>query len=187
MSDQDRRKTPIDHALDLFVFAPVGFVFEARSLLPRFAERGRRELETAKLIGKHLLGREATEQGAERGRANRHAHNTLRVLGLLPTPSDGNGTSHPKREPAIPPGSDRPLEKSGPPDAPRRAPRAVPAVPAPDVATLAIPDYESLSASQVVPRLESLSPEELEAIRLYESHHRHRATILNKIAQLQST
>ncbi len=62
----------------------------------------------------------------------------------------------------------------------------LPELPAPDVSTLAIPDYESLSASQVVPRLDALSAEELEAIRLYESHHRHRATILNKIAQLQS-
>jgi len=52
-------------------------------------------------------------------------------------------------------------------------------------ATLAIPDYDSLSASQVVPRLESLSPDELDAVRAYESSHRGRKTILNKIDQLK--
>jgi hypothetical protein len=53
-------------------------------------------------------------------------------------------------------------------------------------ATLAIPDYDSLSASQVVPRLESLSVGELDAVRAYESSHRGRKTILNKIDQLKS-
>jgi len=53
-------------------------------------------------------------------------------------------------------------------------------------ATLAIPDYDSLSASQVVPRLESLSGNELDAVRAYECSNRGRKTILNKIDQLQA-
>jgi hypothetical protein len=53
--------------------------------------------------------------------------------------------------------------------------------------TLAIPDYDSLSASQVMPRLSSLSPEELEAVRFYEEEHRGRKTILNKVAQIRAT
>lgn len=194
MNDSEGRKTPIDHALDLLVFAPLGFVFEARSLLPRFIARGRSELEVARVIGKYALRREGAELIAELDHTNRHAHNKLRVLGLLPagdeTAPSGNGT----RRTAVPSGSDRAVcaphdqheasEVSAP--SPSRRSRVVPDVPAPEVTTLAIPDYESLSASQVVPRLESLSPDELEAIRVYESHHRHRATILNKIAQLQS-
>jgi hypothetical protein len=51
---------------------------------------------------------------------------------------------------------------------------------------LAIPGYDSLSASQVVQRLGGLSSEELEAVRQYESTTRGRRTILSKIAQLQS-
>lgn len=58
--------------------------------------------------------------------------------------------------------------------------------PAIDVEGLAIPDYDSLSASQVVPRLESLQDDELEAVRGYEASTRGRKTILSKIAQLQS-
>ena len=59
------------------------------------------------------------------------------------------------------------------------------APPGPAVDDLSIPDYDSLSASQVVTRLEGLSPEELEAVRAYEATHRGRKTILNKVAQLQ--
>jgi hypothetical protein len=49
---------------------------------------------------------------------------------------------------------------------------------------LAVPDYDSLAASQVVPRLAMLSVEDLRAVRAYEQAHRHRQTILNRVAQL---
>jgi len=69
----------------------------------------------------------------------------------------------------------------------------VPAAPPPDAewqtdvpsaAALPIPDYDELSASQVVERLEGLDRDSLEAVRRYESEHRGRNTILGKIAQL---
>jgi hypothetical protein len=56
-----------------------------------------------------------------------------------------------------------------------------------DVARLAIPDYDGLSASHVVNRLASLSPDELESVRRYEAANRGRKTILSKVAQLQSS
>lgn len=54
-----------------------------------------------------------------------------------------------------------------------------------DPARLAIPDYDSLSASQVVPRLVGLSADELELVRRYELSGRGRNTILSRVAQLQ--
>jgi hypothetical protein len=66
---------------------------------------------------------------------------------------------------------------------PRPTPAARP-VPDIDPADLAIPDYDSLSAFQVMPRLEALDQEDLEAVRRYEEATRARRTILNKIAQL---
>jgi hypothetical protein len=44
-----------------------------------------------------------------------------------------------------------------------------------------------LSASQVVPRLSGLSPDELQAVRDYEAAHRGRKTILSRVAQLQAS
>ncbi|MDQ6727582.1 MAG: hypothetical protein M3066_15635, partial [Actinomycetota bacterium] len=57
-------------------------------------------------------------------------------------------------------------------------------VPSAGVGDLAIPGYDTLSASQVVPRLEGLSADELDAIRLYEEAHRARKTVLTRIDQL---
>jgi hypothetical protein len=63
---------------------------------------------------------------------------------------------------------------------------AAPSEPSPAVVDLAITDYDSLSASQVVTRLPGLSNRELESVRAYEATHRGRKTILNKVAQLQA-
>ena len=54
-----------------------------------------------------------------------------------------------------------------------------------DANNLAIPGYDSLSASQVVERLAGLNAEELEAIGSYEAAGRGRRTILNRVAQLR--
>ncbi len=53
-----------------------------------------------------------------------------------------------------------------------------------DAATLPIEDYDQLAARQVVDRLDALQPDELRAVRAYESSNRHRQTILRRIEQL---
>lgn len=63
-------------------------------------------------------------------------------------------------------------------------PGSRPDEPVPDVASLPIPGYESLAASQVIPRLEALSSEDLKAVGAYERANRHRQTILHRVAQL---
>jgi hypothetical protein len=57
--------------------------------------------------------------------------------------------------------------------------------PAPDAQSLAIPGYDSLSASQVVQRLAGLSEDELAAVGSYEAAHRARQTVLTRVSQLQ--
>ena len=49
---------------------------------------------------------------------------------------------------------------------------------------LAIPSYDSLSASQVVHRLAGLSREEVRAVRAYEAATRARRTIVARADQL---
>lgn len=60
----------------------------------------------------------------------------------------------------------------------------VEAAPPPSESDLPIQDYDSLAASQVVPRLATLAPEELRAVQRYEQATRHRQTILHRVAQL---
>jgi hypothetical protein len=87
------------------------------------------------------------------------------------------------------PATKRPAAKKAPAKraTPTKAAAAAVAGPAPVPTSdaLAVPDYDELAASQVIPRLDSLSPGELESIRSYEAAHRARRTILNRISQLQ--
>ena len=61
---------------------------------------------------------------------------------------------------------------------------AAPPEPVPQESDLPVQDYDALAASQVVPRLATLSVDELDAVRRYERAHRNRQTILNRVAQL---
>lgn len=159
--------------LDAFVYAPLGFALEARSLLPKFVDRGRNQVVLARVVGKYAVrkGTRATE-----GRVAQAQEQVLGVLRLV-------GVSDEAERPSSNGGKTR--DEPGKP-APSRVEPVHP-VSTVDPDTLAIPDYQALSASQVVPRLESLTTDELEAVREYEAGTRRRKTILSKIAQLQSS
>jgi hypothetical protein len=173
-------KTPIDHlvegAVDLFVYAPIGLFFEAPTLLPKLAEQGRVHANNARLFGQFAVKFGEAEMRRRFGDVEQQAVGLLKMFGLLPDDeSDAAPTGSAATSP--PPSVVTRLEPVG-------GNGEAPSGPAVD--DLAIPDYDSLSASQVVTRLEGLSPDELEAVRAYEAAHRGRKTILNKAAQLQA-
>ncbi len=158
------RKTPIEQAVDLFFFAPLGLLMNVEEIVPQLAERGRKQVVLARMMGQYTVRKGHARAERVLTRLQNLAANQGRPDGAAATPAAG-------------------------------ASRPAPQTPAPFVrpqhngqvaATLAIPDYDSLSASQVVPRLESLSAGELDAVRAYESANRGRKTILNKIDQLKS-
>ena len=167
--------TPIDAALELLVYAPLGFALEARTLLPRFVERGRNQIALARVVGKFAVRKGREDLEAQIVERQDQALGVLRTLGVVERPAaDGR--------PAVPDVAP-PATEAAP--RPTPAPAPAPTGPAVDVDELAIHDYDSLSASQVVPRLASLTGDELELVRRYEGGNRGRKTILNKIAQLQ--
>ncbi|MCU1487563.1 MAG: hypothetical protein JWN67_4309 [Actinomycetia bacterium] len=157
MSDKRAR----DLALEALVYVPVGLAVSAKELLPELARRGREKV-TGQVTQARFVGRFAVQQGQVQAgkaftRAREEAQGRVADLGSTPAP--------PVAEPVAP------------------QPRAATSGPA--GAGLAIPGYDSLSASQVLPRLVGLAPDELEAVRAYEAEHRGRKTILGRIAQLQ--
>jgi hypothetical protein len=68
-------------------------------------------------------------------------------------------------------------------DAPPELPTEAPLEPGP-LRPLPIEGYDSLAAPQVLDRLDGLDAEELATVAAYERSHRHRRTILGRIAQL---
>jgi hypothetical protein len=183
-------RSPVDQALDLLLYAPVGFVVTAGEELPRLIEKGRTQMSGQVGVAR-LVGRFAVAQGQrEAGKVVRQAAQVLTDLGVLP--SDRPGPADPPvREQGYAPPEPHLHDSEAPSETLEIVVTEGGVTEVFQVATplgqdLAIPGYDALSASQVIQRLAGLSPEELEDVRAYELNTRGRRTILNKVAQLQS-
>jgi hypothetical protein len=222
-------QNPLERAVDLFVFAPIGVAMFAKDTVPTFMKmfvsRGETELAHRKKalhdqvnqyrsVGKFAVrygGPEVRRQAEGKlDGARRVAEETF--TGLVVPRLPGSSANDESVEPVAPvkpaPVKDAPTRKKpakvvtraaepAPPTAKANAAAAngkakagsmVPPVESPIdhpiESALPIPEYDQLSASQVVERLDGLTSAELEAVRAYELAHRGRSTILGKIMQL---
>jgi hypothetical protein len=173
--DGPAKDTPLNQRiLDLLVYAPAGFAVSVVEEFPRLAARGRDRLGV-RVSSARAVGEFVVKAGSDEVRR--------RSVGLFHTPpgaagrprtGDGSGkaadtratwaTTH--RQPPVPSGS------------------AAGNGHVPEVSTLSIPGFDSLSASQVVQRLDGLNRVELVSVRAYEASTRGRRTILNRVDQL---
>lgn len=168
-------KSPIERIIETAVYAPLGIAAMIREELPKLVSRGQQEANMAKMMGQFAVGMGRQE-----------LEKRLKQYTERPAPKVAQGpVATPKPAPAAPAAS-APQSAA----APARAAQATPAsngtpVTVHDAQSLAIPGYDSLSASQVVQRLAGLNPAELAAIGSYEAAGRGRRTILNRVAQLR--
>jgi hypothetical protein len=154
-----------------FLELPLVVIDEVVRAVPRLVDRTRSQAELARRVATHLPC----------------------IGGLFAPPADVPVPAHEASQPADvltvvalrddeddePSATVTPIRTTTP--EPQLPPRDLPAE-----SDLPVPDYDSLAASQVVPRLASLSADELVAVGTYERAHRNRQTILNKVAQLQA-
>jgi len=174
MGERPEEPSLLSQVCDIVRYAPIAILLDGPGLLPKLAEQGKVHVGNARFLGRRAV-REAEPQvrrlveglGAQAGEL-------LKLTGLVPPSDDDEPAPTPARRASVP--TPEPARGNG----------ATPEPAGPGVDELAIPDYESLSASHVVNRLPGLTPDELEAVRLYEAVHRGRKTILNKVAQLQA-
>lgn len=161
MTGDDSRPV-VDRVADVVFFGPLGFVLEHRRLLPQMAQRGRRQIAFTAMIGRFTVshGRERVH-GLIEGLAGRAPADEPAPAPLVAVPSLSTTDMTTETETETEPASTM------------------------SAAALAIPQYDSLSAIQVVPRLEGLTDTELTQLRDYEVATRSRRTILAKISQLQ--
>jgi hypothetical protein len=200
-------KSPGDRLLEFVVFGPTGLAVTLVEEFPKLVEKGRHRVEgqvhTARLVGQFAvqMGRRQIEQSLAHlgGQPDDHLSHEADVANA--------GGPRPEREPDLERELDlEPGAEVASPPPPFMA--GVPArrdeggaIPPPPVrpsvwleggapngsgspTSLAIPGYDSLSASQVVQRLEGLSSPELEEVRAHEAAHRQRRTILHRVEQL---
>ena len=167
--DRSPLETAIEQALDAFVYAPIGLLFDGPELFPKLAERGRNQVRAARMMGEMAVRMGQSEAGKRLAATDGPLRDVLSSVGIVPPPA-------PAPTPAPAPAAPAPAAEAAP------TPTDTPAASAD---ALPITDYDSLSASQVVSRLQGLAPDDLDAVRAYEAATRSRKTILNRITQLQ--
>lgn len=204
--------SPLETALDLFVYVPVGLAVTLSEEVPRLAAKGRDRLgptlATARMVGQFAVGqgrRMAAGSGRPTAATSRPAGTRVPPGGSTPGPGGAGAARDGAGTPPGPVAGTPPDSVAGTVRARSARPAAAGTAPAagrptttppggggaaagaaiPAAHSLAIPGYDSLSASQVVQRLASLTAEELDAVGRYEAAGRGRRTILARVAQLQ--
>ncbi|MGI8750974.1 MAG: hypothetical protein ACR2MN_01400 [Acidimicrobiales bacterium] len=200
-------RSPLDTALDLVLYAPIGLALTVGEEVPKLAAKGRLQLATrwatARVVGQFAVAQGRREVQRRTGGGSSGSPRPTAAPGppapaavappgpatAPPTtsgpaaPSSSNGAGPSPSAPRSAPG----VTTASRPEPPSPDPKASASAAAPAVDDLAIPGYDSLSASQVVQRLAGLAAGELEAVRTYEAATRGRRTILARVSQLQGT
>ncbi len=175
MNDND---TPLEKAVELLVYAPIGLAMFAKDTVPTFLKmfvaRGQTEVtQRRRTAGNQAsqyktIGQMAVKYGGpEVKRQAGTAAETIRKRAEETLTAVAAATAAPS-----------------PPTRPAGNPTAASGPAAPTLGELPIPGYDLLSASQVIDRLTGLTRPDLVAVKTYEAAHRARTTILGKIAQL---
>jgi hypothetical protein len=199
---------PLHRTLEICVFAPVGAAVSLAEELPDLIEKGRQRVElhlgNARVVGRFVVHKGRRDLAgriddilANGVQAAREAEAAEKATPGVPDVPDVSGVPAAPEMPAAPDMRVVPDRAAAPPTPPTptvpeapvshaHPPGGTGAVDPGAVATVqrALADYDTLSASQVVRRLESLGRTELRAVQRYEAAHRNRRTILNRASQL---
>ncbi len=195
--DKNPIEQAVDQALDAFLYAPIGLVFDGPALFPKLVETGRTQVKVARMMGQMAVRMGQTEAEKRMAKTQGPLRDALVAMGVVTPPEPAPTPPTPPTPPTVdettvtdPPAAPAPAPKRTAPSpakaAAKKSGTGGPA-PSPTVApsALAIPDYDSLSASQVVKRLRGMARADLDDVRAYETATRARKTILNRITQLQ--
>lgn len=148
--------------IDLAVFAPLGAALTWREQLPVLVREGRQRVDQQVVLAR-FVGKLAVQQGRVELRKRLEARRAT----VRESPSPAEPSVIAAAEVAPSPGSEEAT--------------------APAVTDLAIAEFDSLAATQVIDRLAALTPEELDLVERYERAHRRRRTVLGRIQQLRGT
>lgn len=149
-----------EQLLEFFLYAPVGLALEAVDNLPKYVERGKSQVTIGRFLAKTAAkkGSSTLETAGEKV-INDLGQVFVDFFGIDLTPDDPIDADAVVVEPTDPV---EPVDSH-----------------------LAIVEYDSQAAAQIVKLLVQLTPEELDDVEAYEMANRNRVTILRKITQLR--
>lgn len=169
-------KDPVHQLIDVMIYAPIGLLAVAQRELPELVATGKKRLDDQLALAR-FIGKMAVSKGRRELGRRLHATTDSELVEIAAVPIQPSTSTSGLLSPSAAASMSLPAVIIA-------AVAQSPLLREPD--ELPIEGYDSLAASQVVLRLGSLTPAELEAVRRYEHGHRARRTILGKINQLQA-
>lgn len=191
---------PLEQLIELFVYAPIGMLYEYPEVLPRLIRKGRSQVQLAKFFGQMAAKQggaaipdSALAGAGTAGAAGSHAADAVAKvaarfitelgaqLGLAPR-SSGAASTPSAHE------AGRQAESRANGDAAGVADGTGAPTPAKAASTktarLPIAGYDDLTAKEIIGLLEDLTRSQLLRVRKHEASHRNRKTVLAKIDRL---
>lgn len=193
---------PLEQLIELFVYAPIGMLYEYPEVLPRLIKKGRSQVQLAKFFGQMAARQRGASipgsaiAGAETaGAAGAQAADVVAKVAARFITELGAQVGLAPSEPD--PGSQVAAQRTGSPSeppsttngAPAGKPAGSDAVPPVDssptkTARLPIAGYDDLTAKEIIGLLEDLTQDQLRRVRSHETANRNRKTVLAKIDRL---
>lgn len=188
MADDDQ-KDPVDQLVELFVYAPVGLLYEYQEVFPKLVRRGKSQVQIAKIVGQLAFNRNRADAvgqiaGGVASVVARQITDLGESIGLAPPKPGSNAATD---DSAPPPPSEGDAVQPHPPSAPADDSDAVEPVGSTEEAEatpLPIARYDELTAKEIIGLLDELDGGQLERIRAHEQANRARKTVLGKLDRL---
>ena len=184
-ADDEDEQNPVDQLVDLFVYAPVGLLYEYEEVLPKLIKRGKSQVQLARVLGQMaakgrsgggqvdlaevastILGRAVTEFGSLMGLApDQKAEFDEESAGDASDPEDLDDDD--RSAESVASGAGEVAPRDG------------------ETETMPIAGYDELTAREIIALLDGLSPSQLQVVRGHELANRSRKTVLAKLDRLE--
>lgn len=165
----------VNQLLDMFIYAPIGMLYEYPEVLPKLVKKGKSQVQLAKVMGEFAMRKGQADPAAFASESFASAGGAIAKLitelGEVFAASQGSqGASH---------GASGSSSESAAIEA---TASAIP--PTQTSARLPIASYDSLTAREIVGLLADITPAQRARVRAHETQNRARKTVLSKLDQL---
>ena len=202
MAEPPDERNPVDQLVDLFVYAPVGLLYEYEEIIPKLVDRGKSQVQLARVLGKLALNRGGGQEAmtmlatAVATSLAKQVTEIGAAIGLAPPGSPrpaGGAPVDVEPVPAPPPPPPAPPPQALSPDADAGSDGDGPGGDHGDAGAdgaeeddrpLPIAGYDDLNAKEIIGLLDDLEPSQLARIRSHEEANRARKTVLGKLDRL---
>lgn len=169
----DGGPAPISQLVDMFIYAPIGMLYEYPDVLPQLIKKGKSQVQLAKVMGEFALRKGQTDPAAfatdSFASASGAIAKLITELGELFGATVANNPKAHGSSAGNPPALDV-SSASAPPDSSKEK--------------LPIANYDKLTARDIIGLLSDITPAQRARVRAHETKNRARKTVLSKLDQL---